>query len=185
MPFERQPVDLDLGVSRRTSRFAHDHGRVRAGILPARGPAEKPELLNAVVAGNEIDPVPRLQPADEGQRLVRGEIERVERRQGRRIANQGKEAERTVDRPLDDDGVPAFPRECLDERGKLPLRFEAVPVRQEDPAIILSGGKQRLPRVVEQVDAARDPGGSRCHGQGRTACEIALLSLDSPGREEG
>jgi hypothetical protein len=75
---ERERLNLLARVPTRASRLREDTGRTKAGVLPAGCPRQIAERLESAVALDYVDPIAGLQPTDQRQDLVRGEVERMQ-----------------------------------------------------------------------------------------------------------
>ena len=57
-------------LARQVARAVEDRPRPEARILGARGPGQVAERLHMLVARNHVDPIPHLQPPDEGETMA-------------------------------------------------------------------------------------------------------------------
>jgi len=72
--------------------MVEERGGTEPRVLAASGPGEIPEGLEEVVAVDHVDPVAHLEPTNERQYLIGGQIEGMEGKAERRVFDQRKEA---------------------------------------------------------------------------------------------
>jgi hypothetical protein len=126
-PVECKRGDLGRRIARRPSGFLKNRIGSESRIFPRCRPGQVSERLYRRVALQDIDPIARLDAADEREDLVRGKVERVQRETELRMFDERKETERAVVRPLQDDGLRPAPYDRFDERRPFANDLDLVP----------------------------------------------------------
>lgn len=150
-------------------------------MLPA---CQITEALDALVGGDDVDPVPRLQPADEREHLVRGEVKGVQHETEFLVPNQREEAEGAVGGPLDLDALGAPRHGRLGVAGPLAQCLELVAMSCENLTVSGHGAGNRLCGVMKEVDVARESRGRGERVERSATREVTLPRLDAAGGQE-
>src|SRR6266571_4694418 len=176
--------DLFTRIAARARRVLQYRRGVEARVLAAGGPRQEPQWLDAVVALDDVNPVPNLQAADEGENLVGCQVEGMQGQAQLVVAQEREETICAVPRPLHPDRILVTHHLRFDERWALPHRPHAEAVLLEQAPVGNPARLQRLLGVVEEIDVAGYPGSRHQLVEGHASGDIALAGVDAvPGYE--
>lgn len=132
-----------------------------AGPKPGGSPRQASERLQALAAGDDVNPVAYFQPADEREHLVGGEVERVKDETELRMLDEREEAERTVTRPFHQHRFAGGAHLRLDIGGPLTHDPDVYAVRFEQAPVGVPARDDGGVGVMKDVDIAGNPRASQ------------------------
>lgn len=160
-----------------------DRFRAEAGVLTARSPDEIAEVLDPLVACDQVDPVSDLETADERQDLVRREIERMKGQAELVMKHEREKTKSAVSDPLHEDRIGIARNRRLDEGRPLTQDADAVPVCGEKRLVRLPAREKRFVYIGEEIDVTGRPGRADDRVQRGAARDVALALRDSVLRD--
>lgn len=128
-----------------------------ARILSAGRPREIAERLQTLVTGDDVNPVPRFDAADERQDFVDREIERMKHQAEEFVIDEWKESKGAVARPFHNQRVASVRDARFDEPRPLAERANLEPGMLEREAVAIPRPCDCLLAVMEDVDVAGQP----------------------------
>lgn len=111
------------------------------------------------MAMDDVNPVPDLDPSDQRQCFVGGEIEWVQGKPEIGMLNKGEEAESAVLYPLQDNAFLSVDHFGFHERGEFSQRTDLITCHLKLFPVGLPGSEHGFTGVMEKIHIAGDTGG--------------------------
>ncbi len=149
---ELQALEI-LGPMATPTLEEFQQGRRREpGVLPDRGPHERPKGEQVGVEQEHVHEVARLIPARQRQRLVDRQIDGVKGEPAELVPDRREKPPGGIMRPIDASGFPVLADDRTDESRLADFEFNVIPRLAKGGLIVVKGGGDPLHRVVEEIE---------------------------------